>query len=137
MFGLRGTQKDKVTLLKYAKKDFSLDSELAAQIKDNELVTLEFRCVRLDGYSTIKIGAEERKRGFKLGKSEYQDPCLRMPSKGLYSFNLLNSTEFAIPKTEDVLSERNLIAGIGLHREVRKDKAYDLSPWVKEGYNFV
>ena len=30
VFGLRGTQKDKVTLLKYAKKDFSLDSELAA-----------------------------------------------------------------------------------------------------------
>ena len=62
---------------------------------------------------------------------------MQLPNKGFYSFNLLNSTEFTIPKRQDEINERTILAGIGFEREVRKDKIMDLSPWQKEGYNFI
>jgi hypothetical protein len=87
--------------LKFCKKDFQLKKELMSTIKTNELVQLEMRCIRLDGRG--KVGRSEP--GFALGKSEYQEPCMQLPNKGFYSFNLLNSTEFALPKREDIITE--------------------------------
>lgn len=62
---------------------------------------------------------------------------MQLPSKGLYCFNLVDQTEFAIPKTHDAINERNLLAGIGYDRQCRRDRIMDLSPWQKEGYNFI
>lgn len=53
-------------MLKFCKKDFSLDKELHQVIKTNEFVTLEMRCVRLDGRGKI----ERTEVGFGVGKSE-------------------------------------------------------------------
>ena len=101
VLGLKGTTKEKLNLLKFCKKDFQLKKELMSTIKTNELVQLEMRCIRLDGRG--KVGRSEP--GFALGKSEYQEPCMQLPNKGFYSFNLLNSTEFALPKREDIITE--------------------------------
>jgi hypothetical protein len=42
-----------------------------------------------------------------------------------------------MPKVSDVINERTLLAGIGYERQVRKDKIMNLTPWQKEGYNFI
>ena len=62
---------------------------------------------------------------------------MQLPSRGFYNFNLLNSTEFTLPKREDEINERNLVAGIGYDRQIRRDKIFDLSPWQKDGYNNI
>lgn len=30
-----------------------------------------------------------------------------------------------------------MLTGVGLERQVRKEKILDLSPWQKDGYNFI
>lgn len=111
VLGLKGRMKDKLTMLKFCKKDFSLEKELMLHIKTNELISIEFRCVRLDGRGPVS----RPEPGFAVGKSEYQEACVQLPSKGLYCFNLLNSTEFAVPKQLEI-TERTLLAGIGFER---------------------
>ena len=46
-------------------------------------------------------------------------------------------TEFSLPKKRDEITERTLLAGIGYEREVRFDEVMEVSPWIKEGYNFL
>jgi hypothetical protein len=117
--------KEKLAMLKFCKKDFTLQNELHQVIKNNEFVTLEMWCVRLDGRGKV----DRPELGFAVGKSEHQEPCMQLPSKGLYCFNLVDQTEFAIPKTHDVINERSLLAGIGYDRQCRRDRIMDLSPW--------
>ena len=68
-------------------------------------------------------------QGVGLGKPLNEEPCLQWPSRGFYSFNLFNSTEFTIPKCREEINERTLLTGIGYEREIRKEKTIDLSPW--------
>lgn len=39
--GLKGTMKEKLAMLKFCKKDFTIQNELHQVIKNNEFVTLE------------------------------------------------------------------------------------------------
>lgn len=45
-------------------------------------------------------------------------------------------TKLELPKREDEINERTLLAGIGYERQVRFEKVQDLTCWVKKGYNF-
>ena len=48
---LKGTIKEKLKMLKFCKKDFTLDAPLKARIRErtNDVIGVEVRCVRLDG----------------------------------------------------------------------------------------
>ena len=46
-------------------------------------------------------------------------------------------TKYELPKREDEINERTLLAGIGYERQVRYETTLDLSAWLKKGYNFL
>ena len=46
-------------------------------------------------------------------------------------------TKLELPKREDEINERTLLAGIGYERQVRFEKVQDISAWIKKGYNFL
>jgi hypothetical protein len=60
-----------------------------------------------------------------------------MAKQGLFQFNLGSSVEFVLPKHSDHLTERNLMAGIGFDRQIRKEDVADVSSWLKANYNFI
>ena len=46
-------------------------------------------------------------------------------------------TEFAIPKRMNEIDDRTILVGIGGEREMRFEKTFDVTPWVKKGLNFI
>ena len=70
---LKGTLKEKIKLLKFCKKDFTLDSEtLKRRILErrNKSISIEVRCIRLDGRGFV----EKKEAGIKLGRDPFEDP---------------------------------------------------------------
>ncbi len=69
---LKGTIKEKLKMLKFCKKDFTMDSSLKARIRErtNDIIGIEVRCVRLDGRGFVA----KQDAGIKLGRDPFEDP---------------------------------------------------------------
>ena len=69
---LKGTIKEKLKMLKFCKKDLTLDSSLKCRINErkNEVIGVEVRCVRLDGRGFVA----KQDLGIKLGRDPFEDP---------------------------------------------------------------
>ena len=45
-------------------------------------------------------------------------------------------TKLELPKRDDEINERTLLAGIGYERSMRLEKTKELTHWTKKGFNF-
>ncbi|CDW76347.1 e3 sumo-protein ligase pias4 [Stylonychia lemnae] len=123
-----GNNAMKQKLMMFCKKEFDIPHEFERYLLlKHEVLFLEVRCVRLDGFKTL----EEAKSGnFKQ----------QWPNRGWFSFNYRRGREFVLPKqmnTQLNPTDNITLAGIGLEREIRDEEIFDVSAYLKEGSNFI
>lgn len=99
-------------------------------------MSVEVRCVRVSQSANLVPGTKQF-RELKADKLGLEEPRLQWPAFGYSSFNMAMQTKYELPKREDEINERSLLAGIGYERYVRYEKVQEVTPWLKKGYNFI